>query len=580
MKVLRHIIIYLLVFTAFVGCGSNNMLRSKMENIKEVGNSNPELAMSMLDSLKYEVSKADEHIKMLYDLLNIRLNDKAYHLATSDIMAKQVVNYFEKNGNDLEKQEAYYYCGSVYRDLDDTPRSLEFFLKAAEIGESYPKRDSMLLQHTYSNLHALFYNVQDFKNSLIYALKKHDLSCKLNNTGLLQIMHVATAYSMLDSTNKARKMFDQAYWIVCKHNYDIDYGNLASLIYNLSALGETDKARKCIHILQGQQHYKLGSKDLIAIGKYYDKIGNKDSAAIYYKIVMADQSDFAYAYDASKFLFDLYEGQGNNEEAIKYAKSYVNISDSLDLGKRQEMAATVNNQYQYHLDRNKEMEAERKVAEYRNWAMVLALCAIMMVSLFIIFHVKRRNSQLKTLVAMSRQLESAKGDKRLLQEEIDKKNRELAETKQQYAESSAELGSVKERLDNINRQLQQSRAELKSKEDMLNSKMEQNQSFLRLLHRSELEGRADDVLEAVKKSAGGTKKMTAEDWRRLYAAVNEIHPDFRSLLTERLGRFTEQQMMLCYLVRAGLTNPQIQNLTGLPRATVWRWVKKFEWAGT
>lgn len=569
-----------MVFTAFVGCGSNNMLRSKMENIKEVGNSNPELAMSMLDSLKYEVSKANEHIKMLYDLLNIRLNDKAYHLATSDIMTKQVVNYFEKNGNDLEKQEAYYYCGSVYRDLDDTPRSLEFFLKAAEIGESYPKRDSILLQHTYSNLHALFYNVQDFKNSLIYALKEYDLSCKLNNTGLLQIMHVATAYSMLDSTNKARKIFDQAYRIVCKHNNDIDYGNLASLIYNLSALGETDKARKCIHILQGQQHYKFGSKDLIAIGKYYDKIGNKDSAAIYYKIVMADQSDFAYAYDASKFLFDLYVGQGNNEEAIKYAKSYVNISDSLDLGKRQEMAATVNNQYQYHLDRNKEMEAERKVAEYRNWAMTLSLFAIVMVSLFIIFHVKRRNSQLKTLIAMSRQLESAKGDKRLLQEEIDKKNWELAETKEQYAASSAELGSVKERLDNINRQLQQSRAELKSKEDMLNSKMEQNQSFLRLLHRSELEGRADDVLEAVKKSAGGTKKMTAEDWRRLYAAVNEIHPDFRSLLTERLGRFTEQQMMVCYLVRAGLTNPQIQNLTGLPRATVWRWVKKFEWAGT
>ena len=153
-------------------------------------------------------------------------------------------------------------------------------------------------------------------------------------------------------------MFDQAYRIVCKHNNDIDYGNLASLIYNLSALGETVKARLCIHILQRQQHYKLGSKDLIAIGKYYDKIGNKDSAAIYYKKVMADQSDFAYAYDASKFLFDLYEGQGNNEEAIKYAKSYVNISDSLDLGKRQEMAATVNNQYQYHLDRNKEMEAE------------------------------------------------------------------------------------------------------------------------------------------------------------------------------------------------------------------------------
>ena len=580
---MRHYLwLMFLLFAALNMTCSNNakLLEKRMTQIKCIGDTNPELALSMIDSIKSEATNSHSHIRMTYEMLLLRLNDKAYHLATSDIMAKQVVNYFEKNGNELEKQEAYYYCGSVYRDLDDTPRSLEFFLKAAEIGESYPKRDSMLLQHTYSNLHALFYNVQDFKNSLIYALNEYDLSCKLNNTGLLQIMHVATTYSMLDSTNKARKMFDQAYRIVCKHNNDIDYGNLASLIYNLSALGETDKARKCIHILQGQQHYKLGSKDLIAIGKYYDKIGNKDSAAIYYKKVMVDQSDFAYAYDASKFLFDLYEGQGNNEEAIKYAKSYVNISDSLDLGKRQEMAATVNNQYQYHLDRNKEMEAERKVAEYRNWGMALALCAIVMVSLFIIFHVKRRNSQLKTLVAMSRQLESAKSDKRLLQEEIDKKNRELAETKEQYAASSAEISSVKERLDNINRQLQQSRAELKSKEEMLASKMEQNRSFLSLLHRSELAGRAGDVLEAVKKSACGTKRMTAEDWRRIYAAINEMHPNFTSLLTERLGRFTEEQMQVCYLVRAGLTNPQIQNLTGLPRATVWRWVKKFGWAAT
>ena len=187
----------------------------------------------------------------------------------------------------------------------------------------------------------------------------------------------------------------------------------------------------------------------------------------------------------------------------------MNISDSLDLGKRQEMAATVNNQYQYH--------------------------AIVMVSLFIIFHVKRRNSQLKTLVAMSRQLESAKSDKRLLQEEIDKKNRELAETKEQYAASSAEISSVKERLDDINRQLQQSQAELKSKEEMLASKMEQNRSFLSLLHKSELAGRAGDVLEAVKKSACGTKKMTAEDWRRIYAAINEIHPNFTSLLRTDAG---------------------------------------------
>lgn len=580
MKVLRHIIIYLLVFTAFVGCGSNNMLRSKMENIKEVGNSNPELAMSMLDSLKYEVSKADEHTKMLYDLLNIRLNDKAYHVASSDIISKRVTEYFEENGSEAEKQEAYYYNASVYRDLKDTPRALENFLKSAEIAnKNMGLCDSIMLRNTYSNLEDLFFNVQDNKNALKFAIKEYEIAQALHCPTTTHLLKIAMSYSFSGDTAKAKMIFGKAYNIMMKDKNQ-NIRDIYSLILNLSYLKETSKAANCVIMARMHRDHVMTATQYIALGEYYKAIDRPDSAIIMFKSALTTNPNASNVYDATKFISQLYNKKGNKIEANKYAQLFINHCDTLDIGKRQEMAATVNNQYQYHLDRNKEMEAERKVPEYRNWAMVLALCAIVMVSLFIIFHVKRRNSQLKTLVAMSRRLESAKGDKRLLQEEIDKKNRELAETKQQYAASSAELGSVKERLDNINRQLQQSRAELKSKEDMLNSKMEQNQSFLRLLHRSELEGRADDVLEAVKKSAGSTKKMTAEDWRRLYAAVNEIHPDFRSLLTERLGRFTEQQMMVCYLVRAGLTNPQIQNLTGLPRATVWRWVKKFEWAGT
>ena len=130
---MRHYLwLMFLLFAALNMTCSNNakLLEKRMTQIKCTGDTNPELALSMIDSIKSEATNSHSHIRMTYEMLLLRLNDKVYHLATSDIMAKQVVKYFEKNGNDLEKQEAYYYCGSVYRDLDDTPRSLEFFFES------------------------------------------------------------------------------------------------------------------------------------------------------------------------------------------------------------------------------------------------------------------------------------------------------------------------------------------------------------------------------------------------------------------------------------------------------------------
>ncbi|MBR4921953.1 MAG: hypothetical protein IKZ62_11670, partial [Prevotella sp.] len=50
----------------------------------------------------------------------------------SDLMIKKLMSYFEDKGSLNEKQEVFYYAGSVYRDLQDTPRALEYFLKSLD----------------------------------------------------------------------------------------------------------------------------------------------------------------------------------------------------------------------------------------------------------------------------------------------------------------------------------------------------------------------------------------------------------------------------------------------------------------
>ena len=144
-------LVFVLVIFELVACSNNHSL-GKLDQIKTIGDRNPDKAIVMLDSLEIGIRDEGEYVKHKYDLLRIRLNDKAYKAPTSDIMIKQLMEYFEKEGSAAEKQEVYFYAGSTYRDLQDTPRALEHFFKSLDYALEYESCDSIMLRNTYSNL--------------------------------------------------------------------------------------------------------------------------------------------------------------------------------------------------------------------------------------------------------------------------------------------------------------------------------------------------------------------------------------------------------------------------------------------
>ena len=133
MSIVRSIVyvLYIISIFALPSCSKEDSLE-EMERIKIIGDKNPIKALAMLDSLKIGIRKENNYVKNKYDLLQIRLNDKADNIPNSDIMIKHLIGYFEDKGSMLEKQEVTYYAGSVYRDLRDTPRALGYFLKSTE----------------------------------------------------------------------------------------------------------------------------------------------------------------------------------------------------------------------------------------------------------------------------------------------------------------------------------------------------------------------------------------------------------------------------------------------------------------
>ena len=105
----------------------------------------------------------------------------------------------------------------------------------------------------------------------------------------------------------------------------------------------------------------------MAFAQYYDLCGKTDSAIVYCNLVLEKGTDIYNQYDASRLLHRIYSKRGDVQNSNRYAAVYMALSDSLDFGKRQELASTVNNQFQYHLgpkERTKPKRREREVQEH------------------------------------------------------------------------------------------------------------------------------------------------------------------------------------------------------------------------
>lgn len=575
-KVLVHCIWSLLAVLT-TACSKQTVL-DDLEHIKNVGNENPQTALVMLDSMEFVIRESNDYIRSKYDLLRIRLNDKADNTPNSDIIIKRLIEFFEREGSQSDKQEVYYYAGSVYRDLQDTPQSLEYFFKSLDFAHDNKDCDSIMMRNTYSNLHYLQYRVQNYDDAVSMAEKELEIAKKMKTEVIIPYMHIGAAYLAIDSLQQAKTAFNLAYEQI-KASKDISkhQNSLVYLLCDYSELEETQRAKECLSLIEINPLVDFSAFACMAFAQYYESSNQNDSATIYCKRILEDGTDLYNMYDAAKLLYRICKKTGNREEAGQYADIYMQLSDSLDFGKRQELAATVNNEYQYHLDQKKEQTLKDERERYKNTLTIVVMATILLASVAYILYVRRRNKHLKEVVTLSAELQRVSNDDKQLRADIAKKEQELKQSKKSLAESTDELANVKRELLRVNVELSEYGEALKDKEQQLAERMDQNKTFIKLLHQSELEGKAEDVIYAIRQSSTGKKNMKSADWKQLYQAVDELYPLFKDRLLKELGTFTEQQMQVCYLMRIGLSKPQIQNMTNLSRVTVWRWVKKYDW---
>ena len=561
----------------FVSCNEDNSLR-KMAQIKTIGDKNPEKALSMLDSLEVEIRNESDYVTHKYDLLRVRLNDKAYKMPTSDAIIRRLLTYFNENGSDADKQEVYHYAGSIYRDLQDTPRALEHFFKSLDYANKNPKKcDSVMLCNTYSNINYQQYKVQNFNEALKAALKELEISKKTKTNPTIPYSHIGVAYQALHKNKEAEAAYDSVFsHLTQPRNDSVNQELLVFLLSNYSLLKKDSKAKDCMNLIKVNPLESEPSFSCIAFGQYYELLGMVDSAAIYFNRLLNDVTDIYYRYDAANILFKMYNDAGDAEKARKYARIYMQLSDSLDFGKRQELAASVNNAYRYHLDQKKEQELKEEKEKYKNLTIIAILTGLLFLSIAYILNFKRKQKHQKEIAALSSALQQVSNDGDHLRKLIKKKEKELSASKESLKKSSNELDDVKQKLKHVNEDLTEKYETLKKTEQQLEEKQEQNKTFIKLLHQSEFEGKAAEIIKNVREASKGKKELSMAEWNQLYKAVDELYPSFHETILKQPERLSEKEMQVMYLLRIGLSKHQIMNVTNLARVTIWRWEKKFD----
>ena len=612
------------VFTLFliaIACKDFNSVECELEEIKKVGDREPFVALAQYDSLQGQIGSASEYIRNKYALLGLRLRDKALLLHTSDSCIRRLVPYFEKKGTVREKQEVYYYAGSVYRDLKDTPRSLEYFLLSTEFAQN-DNIDSLMLRNSYSQLHNLYLSVQDYSNALLAAEKECDISSRLGILDDVSRMHLANAHFRLNNEKIAYKLMGEVLQIEASAEENRNFGVLSDLLYSYSYLKDKEKAGICFNLLSDYE--PLPSANYLALAKYYILVGESDSCVQCFKHVLSSD-DLEAKYDASNQLFQYFMGKGDKEQALHYAALFNEISAELNLGKRQELAATVNNQYKYYRDK----QEEEKIKEERRFLAIIAraagiLCIIITVISIALFYyqkykrarrllgianslkitnqLKREKEQElfneeKLVNAITQNIVTTKEEKERIENELAKTTERITELteslKEARLECDAKMNALKEKEEELQQnkqtlhnkinditiidlQLQRSEQELREKTILLEEKLKQNETLFRMLHLSDLHGNASVVIDSIKKAADGKEILSDGTWKQFITAVDNLYPHYHNDVIDKLGTLKTEQLRVCYLLKAGLSNTQIQNLiTDASRATIWRWIRRY-----
>jgi tetratricopeptide (TPR) repeat protein len=528
-----------------------------------MGDTLPHVAMQKLDSIKPLFVNETEYMRKKLALLEIRLQDKAYITHTTDEPIKNICKFFEKNGTEIEKQEAFYYMGSVYRDLNDYPNAVTNFLNSASFAENNKNADKRLLQNTYSQLSYLLRIQLNYTGALDAALKQLDIAENNSTANERTYMNVASCYVSTKDTINAIKYYDLIMEnidkiVIDKSNSDI----IAAAMGDYSLLGYKSEATICHDLLNRLNKEDLPFNYLVNLAIYYECFNNIDSAATA-RIELYDvTSRIESKYDAAQWLTRYYFLKKDYEKAAEFAIKFIEANWVVIDKRNLEHTTNAKNFFQYRRDKEEEAKVMQKAAKDKFHATLAISISIILLLGGALFHFWRKKQLLDVILSKEENIKKAK-------DLAAEKDIELAKEKSEVEQKERELSTLNTANSMLTKQL-------KDAEEDFKLLIAQNRELTKLMLMNDIEENAGDIIEKVKKTSKGKYHLNDEEWKELLGAIDKLYPEFTHEVQAKFKRISEPMLRVCYLLKIGMSAPEIVNLTDYPRQTVFDRIKRIE----
>jgi tetratricopeptide (TPR) repeat protein len=304
--------------------------------------------------------------------------------------AQKLLMRSQKNKDRIAEAMALTDIGYNYRSFGNTPKSVEYNLKAVALAQE--TGNEKLIGYTKINLAHNYKDQTDYPKAISLYLSVEESASKLKDY-LLQTWaygNLADVYLSMNKLDSALMCIQRSYELNIRiHYYDylgytfIDLGSIHG------KMGNSSLAISYFN-LAIQEGFNINTPKQLnwaytAIAQYYHDINQNDSSAVYAKkaIAVVQNTAFSnYSIKPSKLLFDIYRNS-NIDSAYKYSEIFRIANDSLFSAKTIQQTQLMT--FEDDL-RQKELASEKlKAEEQRKQNIQYVLIALGIITFIIIF---------------------------------------------------------------------------------------------------------------------------------------------------------------------------------------------------
>ncbi len=572
-----------LVFILFIGislslgCSRHRPYPLFMEQAQSCMETAPDSALHCLSLLKDSIRREPEETQMYYHLLTIKAKDKLYIRHTSDSLVNLIVKYYNEHGDKNKQIEAYYYQGSVYRDMNDAPSALDAFHEVISRSKELPaadrKQSADLMARTYNQMGTLFAYQGLYDESL--QANRESVNCYLAQGKKDKISYalrdIARMYDAKHQKDSALHYYRKAYRTVLSvrspHKAYRILGELGSFYYY--SLAKADSAKQML--ITALNHQPDMANALLVLGDVYRGEARWDSAC-YYLHQAIEYGDIYKQHSAYRHLSSIEIQKHNYPQAITYIQRAQLLADSIKEIIRTEAIAQINSLYNYqHIQKeNYTLLLKNEKKNALSWILGCISLAIAGVAVGIYFYYRKKVQATRLQTYKYRKLQE---EQEAMSMEAHEENiRKIKELEQKSVEQEREI-TEKETL-------------LKAqKEELEQAKARQN---LLLAQKEELEAKNKEIIASLKKQkvlqgslrqtsiyhffhqacTKADSKITEEKWSELQKEVDTAYPNFSKHLYELSPKLSVIELQICYLMKISIPPTHIAIFTNRTKAAI------------